>query len=255
MLKRVVKLVLFVLFIVSVNNGYCLNLDKVKINFLNGDYKAAALEGERLLAQEPHSDELYYLLGLIYLKDGNFLRASDIFEIILREFPDTRLKDEATLGLGDSYFLRGELDDAEACYKNLSVKNTKTKLKAQAYQRLSQIAFKKGDTESGKDYLDKLKQEFPLGVELKEDKDLFPVSYSAGDISYTVQVGSFSSKANAENLTQRLTRNGYPAYLEESASAGQAAYRVRVGKFSSRKEAVDSEEKLSREGFPTKIYP
>jgi len=53
-------------------------------------------------------DELYYLLSLSYLKDGNYLRASDIFEIILREFKGSRFKEDALLALGDTYFLRGD---------------------------------------------------------------------------------------------------------------------------------------------------
>ena len=74
MTQKIVKLVLLVLLVLLVDKGYCLNLDKVKVYFLEGDYKSAILEGEKLIAQDPHSDELYYILGLSYLKDEGTVR-------------------------------------------------------------------------------------------------------------------------------------------------------------------------------------
>ncbi len=135
---------LFVSFVLYVNSGYALNLDKIKVHFLAGDYKSAILEGEKLLAgeaQSGRSDELYYILGLSYLKDGNYLRASDIFEIILKEFKNSAFKEEASLGLGDTYFLKGDYGQAEGYFRELINNNPATKLKAQVCYRLSLIGF------------------------------------------------------------------------------------------------------------------
>ena len=236
-----------------------LNLDKVKVDFLNGDYKAAIFEGERILANSRHSsdlDELYYLLGLSYTREGNYLRASDIFEIILREFKASKFKDEAKLGLGDSYLLRGELDKAAGVYEELISDNPGTKLRPQVYYRLSQIAFKKDDAQKAKVYLDKLKQEYPQNRESRVNKDLCSLADYHSGLYYTVQVGSFSKSLNAQNLTQKLTRSGYPAYIEEISDSGtDKMYRVKVGKLKSRHEAAALEDKLSQEGYPTKICP
>ena len=52
-----------------------LNIERAKIPFLSGDYKTAITEGERILTlsgNAPGLDELYYILGVSYLKDGNF---------------------------------------------------------------------------------------------------------------------------------------------------------------------------------------
>ena len=259
----------FLFFIFYFSNAYALDLNNMKIDILKGDYKQAILEGEKILATQEESrdlDELYYLLGMSYLKDGNYLRASDIFEIILKEFPDSRFKDEAKLGLGDTYLLRANFDKAQTSYEELLKGNPNTKLKALVYHRFSQIGFKKGDTNFGKIYLDLLRQEFPTNMELILNKDLYIIvpkpaatevvsSSSSYEVYYTVQVGSFSKKANAENLVQKLTQEGRPAFIEEISSDGKQSFRVRVGKFSSRQEAVNLEEKLSQEGYPTKIFP
>lgn len=226
--------------------AHALNLDRIKVYFLNGDYKSAITEGERALASTGYTeqlDELYYILGLSYLKDGNYLRSSDIFEIILKEFPNSRFKDEAKLGLGDSYFLRGDFEQAEFNYKSLISVNPDTKYKGIINKRLRQIESKKANTETIKE----------LPVKIKEEK--IP-SDLPQDLCYTVQVGSFASNTNAINLTQKLIQNGYPAYLEEvTSSLGEKAYKVRVGKLSLKQEAEDLQKKLSQEGYPTKIFP
>lgn len=237
------------------NSAYALNIDKVKIYFLNGDYKSAISEGEKTLANySGHTsglDELYYILGLTYLKDRNYLRASDIFEIILKEFRNSTLEDEARLGLGDTYFLRGDYDKARRYYEEFLSSNPRTKLAASLYYRLSQIGFKKGDTQAGKEYLDKLKKDFPSNLEVKLDKDLYVLT----DIYYTVQVGSFIKSTNAINLSDKLVSKGYDAYVQEAGTNGAKTYRVKVGRLKSRPEAVQLENKLSAEGYPTKIFP
>jgi tetratricopeptide (TPR) repeat protein len=237
------------------SSAYALNLDKPKASLLEGDYKAAILEGEKLVAQDAHSDELYYILGIAYLKDGNLLRASDIFEIILKEFKNSNFKDEARLGLGDTYFLRGDFSRAQDCYEGLINSHPETKLKAQVYYRLSQLAYKKGDAQQGKEYLDKLKDAYPLNLESSLNKDLCLLSGPSAGLYYTIQVGAFSNITNANNLTNKLIQKGYPAYMDEAGSQGKISYRVRVGKFKARDEALNLEKKLSQEGYPTKICP
>lgn len=249
------KIILFIALLMLASNAYCLDIDKVKIYFLNGDYKSAVSEGEKALTKSTvHSadlDELYYILGLSYLKDGNYLRACDIFEIILGEFKESRLKDEAKLSLGDTYFLKGDYDKAQAHYSELIESNPRTKLKALLYYRLSQVVLKKGNTQQAKEYLDKLKEYSPSSPEINLDKDLLGIS----DIYYTVQVGSFVNYVNARNLRDKLIGKGFDAYLEEINTNGAKTYRVRAGKLKSRQDAIQLEHRLSSEGYPTKIIP
>ena len=241
------------LFFAVICQAHALNLDKARFYFLNGDYSACINEGEKILSGLGDSrefDNLYYLLGLSYLKEGNYLRASDIFEIILKEFKNSSFKEEARLGLGDTYFLRGDYNKAAGYYKDLLSRNSHAKFASLLYYRLSQCAFKTGKTAEGQDYLCKLRKEFPLNLESIANKDLVPsVNY------YTVQTGSFSSSRNASNLEQKLTQKNYPAYIEESNSQGKISYRVKVGRFASRADAIELADKLSREGYPTKICP
>ncbi|MDP2940864.1 MAG: SPOR domain-containing protein [Candidatus Omnitrophota bacterium] len=233
--------------------AFAADLGTMKAFLLDGDYKAAINEGEKILAvggQASGTDELYYFLGLSYLKDGNYLRASDIFEIVLKEFPRGEFQGGAKLGLGDAYFLRQDFVRAESYYQEILSSAPADGLKGQAIYQLAQISFKKGDAQAGNKYLIRLKKEFPGHQELSSD-GLVPEP-AAG---YTVQLGAFSSLINANNLKAQLIAKGYPAYVEEFTSQGKLAYRVRVGKSARQEEILELEHRLAQDGYPTKIFP
>ncbi|MFA4989172.1 MAG: tetratricopeptide repeat protein [Candidatus Omnitrophota bacterium] len=237
-------------------NCYALNLDNLKANLIKGDYQAAINEGEKLVVQDPHSDELYYLLGLSYLKAGDYLRSAGTFELIIQEFSGSRFKEEARLGLGDAYLLRNDLARAEESYHELLKSNPDTRLKAQLFYRLSEISFKQGEADQGQDYLAKLKEDYPLNPEVRQNRDIWPVEKNSPGFYYSVQVGAFSNPRNAAQLKQKLLSSGYPAYIEEAPGpAGSKNYRVKVGKLNSRPEAENLNKKLKAQGYPTKICP
>ncbi|MFA5350967.1 MAG: MiaB/RimO family radical SAM methylthiotransferase [Candidatus Omnitrophota bacterium] len=200
------------------NNALALDMDKVKINFLSGNYKAAISEANRLISEDHYSCELYYFLGLSYLKEGEYQRAADSFKIVINNFKETKFKEESRIGLADAYFLSGDFNNAGNIYRELLIDNPKTKFKDQVNQRLS-------------------------GIELKKE------GY------YSVQVGSFSNYNNAKNLTQKLISSGYSAYIEESGSLANRTFKVRVARLSTLRKAGELARELSNQGYPTKICP
>ncbi len=214
--------ILFLIF--GVFSGvYALNVDKVKVYFLSGDYRAAISEGERLITKDEYSSELHYLLGVSYLKEADYQSSADHFKIVINNFKDSRFKEEARIGLADTYLLRGDLNNAKSLYRELIDENPKTKFKEQVNSRLNEIGSKKANGLEG------------------EQAGLY----------YSVQVGSFSNLNNAKNFVRKLINSGYPAYMEGS----QPAYRVKVGKLKTRSQAEELSKRLSGQGYPTKICP
>ena len=57
-------------------------------------------------------------------------------------------------------------------------------------------------------------------------------------VRWVVQVGSFSSPANADSLVARLRLEGLSAYKEQVSSSGSVIYRVSVGPYLERDEAI-----------------
>jgi tetratricopeptide (TPR) repeat protein len=233
--------------------AYAFDMTKVKAAFLSGDYKAVITEGERIISETedvPQLGELYYLLGLSYLKDGNALRATDIFEIIINEFSASVLRADAMLALGDAYYVLQNYTKAAQWYEALRVDKAGGRLLPLAYLRLRQCALVVGDTQKAKEYSEILSRKFPGYSEA----DPNVVSSDALE-GYCVQAGSFTKKKNADSLVQKLSAKGFNAYIEEVVSSGATLYSVRVGKFILRRDALDSELKLSQEGYSVQVYP
>ena len=67
---------------------------------------------------------------------------------------------------------------------------------------------------------------------------------------FTVQVGAFRDKGNAERLRGRLSRSYSPIFIQQYDAADGVYYRVRVGKVSGEAEAQEFAEQLrEKEGF------
>ncbi|MEJ2383930.1 MAG: SPOR domain-containing protein [Xanthomonadales bacterium] len=64
-------------------------------------------------------------------------------------------------------------------------------------------------------------------------------------VRWVVQVGSFSSSANADNLVAKLRLEGHSAYREQVSSAGSTIYRVRVGPFVDRDDAIRADRQIN----------
>ena len=72
---------------------------------------------------------------------------------------------------------------------------------------------------------------------------------------WAVQIGSFSSQENAENLAADLRRQGFAAFLSQHASASGALHRVRVGPQRDREVAEAMAERLSAAGHRGQVVP
>jgi rare lipoprotein A len=72
---------------------------------------------------------------------------------------------------------------------------------------------------------------------------------------FTVQVGSFHDRGNAERLRDRLSITYSPIFIQQYASPEGAFYRLRVGKVSGEDAAKELAQQLrAREGFTTLVF-
>lgn len=77
---------------------------------------------------------------------------------------------------------------------------------------------------------------------------LSPIDPTAG--FFTVQIGAFRDRANAERLRDRLSASYSPIFIQNYESSNGMYYRVRVGKVPGEDAARQFGEQLrSREGF------
>jgi Tfp pilus assembly protein PilF len=231
--------------------SWAANLDALKSDFLQGNYRRVILEAQAGRFSIQGADELNYLLGLSYLKQDKFDQAQDCFRGILNN-PISKFKEQAAVALADVYLVKGQFQDAEVIYNKLLQDNPGTSLKAGILYRLSQSGYRKGNAQQFNEYLLRLKRDFPLSLELRSARGLPRSTPSLNEKGeFSVQVGFFVKSSNAVNFKDKLMAMGYPAYVEGSSEG----YRVKVGRFKAQAEALDTESKLTREGFSTKLCP
>ncbi len=89
-----------------------------------------------------------------------------------------------------------------------------------------------------------------------------PVSASASPSAspstpYTIQVGAYKNRRQADESRQQLASAGLDAYVVAlTAQEGVARYRVRVGTYRSREEAVSAAERIrAQRSLPTFVTP
>lgn len=78
----------------------------------------------------------------------------------------------------------------------------------------------------------------PRVVDLQPEKAAQVTTPSDPLVRWVVQLGSFSSTANADSLVERVRAEGFSAFKESISSSGSTIYRVRVGPFLDRDEAI-----------------
>lgn len=67
------------------------------------------------------------------------------------------------------------------------------------------------------------------------------------DRQFTVQVGAFKTREQAETMRVKLSAVGHDAYVAALEEGPGARFRVRVGTFATRDEARQAADRLSRE--------
>jgi len=283
--KILIVIVMSLVFFSSLAQALALDISSVKEYFFKKDYSGCIREGRKLLPgarrNERNLDELYYLMGLCYLKTEDYEAGLGSFKKIKEDFAKSRFIEDSQLGMGDCYFAKGDFVLAAHEYKQLLADYSQTKLKPAIYYRLSQLGGRTGDSQQQREYSEKLKKEFPKSPEAGMQVKLFPesrmtqvrslkvifpevppaaveqvlVEKTVQNGIYCVQVGAFSKELNANNLAQKLKDKGYPAYVESATLKERIIYKVRIGKFENRAQAKKLENELSGLGYPTKIYP
>jgi DedD protein len=80
-----------------------------------------------------------------------------------------------------------------------------------------------------------------------------PVASQTG--MWAVQLGSFSSKENAENLAASLRKQGYAAFLSQHQTGSGALHRVRIGPQKDRESAEAMAARLLKVGHKGQVLP
>ncbi len=82
-----------------------------------------------------------------------------------------------------------------------------------------------------------------------------PVEATSTTGMFAVQLGSFSSKENAEKLAAELRRQGFAAFLSQLDTSAAQLHRVRIGPQKDRQAAEEMAARLAKAGHEGQVVP
>ncbi len=154
---------------------------------------------QKVIKNHPQSrfaDLSYLEIAKMNITMKNYKNAIVTLNEMLRQFPETSSKDEALFWLGVSYI-------------------------------------SSGDDKQGKAVLDNLKSAFPKSIWAERAKTIIPDRPVNPPLKeyFTVQVGSYRNRDNAEKYVQDLKAKGLTAQIVQALVMGNTYFRVWVGQF------------------------
>jgi hypothetical protein len=78
-----------------------------------------------------------------------------------------------------------------------------------------------------------------------------PPAATSGERKFTIQVGAFKTRDQAEAVRAKLAAAGHDAYIAEVDGTASARYRVRVGAFATRDEARQVAQRITASTYVT----
>ena len=223
----------------------------INVLFLKEDYSgllAYSREGMRSCRLDRNQKkEVFYLMGLSYLQLKKFDKARESFNDILK-MKGNDLREEAYIGIADSYFKESDFNKAIAAYEGVINAFPRSDRISGVYSNIGLCYKAKNNFDKANYYRRKIQTGYNESFEAKE-------SYlsSNGTKYYIIQIGAFKSLKNANRLHRNAAKKGYESYIQKSKSGGETIYKVRAGKFSNKDYAYNIVRKLKRDKFSVKI--
>ncbi len=194
--------------------------------YLNSLEKATAynplfLEAQMELAQE-------------YEKEGNYLKARDVYNTLLNNNVDNPI---VLLGLARVNFELGNYDASKNIIKTIiERKDTDSLVKNQAYELLNKVLIKEQEKYIQSSTIQSSPQEKPKDEQKVKVTEENPTASKV----FSIQVGSFSSYVKAEAYKKRIE-----TYLKDVRVVEQSGiYKVLYGRFSTREEAEKEQKNI-----------
>jgi TolA-binding protein len=186
-------------------------------------------------------DMILMSLGNCYLCMRDYQRAADSYRSLIEAMPDSRRIPSAYLLLARSLQNLGESEEAKKFYQKV-IEDYSQSIESQQAQEY--LGHKEGTRRKTQDAR---QGEKASGLESKvlspgSDKE----SRVLGLKAFSIQIGAFSRRRNAENLANRLRKKGYSVSILSPSPGRSSLYKVRVGRFKTRSAALKAAKRLGK---------
>lgn len=213
----------------------------------------AGVYGESL-AQNQTAPEFLWVSGCSFLAMDQADSALLKFEQILRCFPGSSWAQWAQLGRGDCFLAGEEFDPAVAEYQQVLDAYKYSQAFPFALSGLARSFARLGDPERALLYRNLLKERYPRSAEsvrqpVEAERPAEGIAEPdraerLAGVRYTVQLGVFGQKENAQRLRSQFEKQGYSVKVKSKLIGGKRYNVVQLGSFVSYQEASELKRKL-----------
>ncbi len=216
--------------------------------YLNKEYSLCVELSQKKFKKTRH-DKYLWLEGLSQMNLGFYDKARDCFKRLLKNFPHSSFKEEALLGVGDTYLYEQNFSQAYNIYKGYLDRSAPKDILGPLYWRLGKVCLKLGKWDEARKYFETLSS--GEGYFAQEGRRLL----NPDNFYFTVKVGSFIERSNALKLKDKLGKMNIPVEIRKKSSGGEVFYMVCAGHFSRRTQALKMKKRLEELGYPGIILP
>ncbi len=236
-------------FIILLAFTYGQNIDLYLSLIEEGKHEGVKENLKELISKYPNDSGVQYLKALL-TQDGD--SAIKQYKDLLNRFPDSQYAPLAAMKIGEYFYARGLYTQSANLLKIIPIRYPRFN----NMQRLTDLMVNSfnaiGEADSARHYALIIKSMFPsidTGIDISKDanKPLAQVFGFNKNITvlgpYVIQVGAFSTQANAKRLKLQISQLGHDVSINDVDSNGKRLYAVRVNRFKSKVRA----EKIGKE--------
>ncbi len=203
---------------------------------LRDDWEDAAVLLGRFLREQPGSPyalQARYLLGTYYLRECDLEGARSEFTFVAEHAGASRLGRHARIRLGDTACAAGEYDLAASVYQELLSDARKWGDEAELLFKLGIVRQRQGRWGEADSLFEQVRNRFPRSVFARRAAEQLAVPRY-----FSLQVGAFRDRRNAEEKKAALERKGHRAEVCRLNRHGRPFWCVRIGSFQTREQAI-----------------
>ncbi len=216
---------------------------------LDGKTEIARKSFHELENMYPNDPGVLYLKGLLE-SDGS--KAKDIFTDVFNRHSNSKYADDAVMRVGEYYYVAGLYIQASNWFQKMPRYFSRSEHIERAIKLYLNSLVISGDIDTARFYSRVFERQFPKmdlpsniieiiqqevsekpSVEVHKPTEVSPKIRNA----FSLQVGAFSSKENAQRIVDKLNSRGFRARIEEISSGSNILFAVREGYYISKDKA------------------
>ena len=221
-------------------------------SFQDGRYREADEKFSAVIKRSPTTwalSEVYYFRGLSRLKLNRRPEAKQDFRAGATVYGRELTQVYSAVALANLEYEEGNDPAAVRIYRQALDHKVKGLPADYILYRLGVSLQRLGKWGEADDCFAELVSKYPQSSLAADARRRFQTTY------FTVQVGAFADRANAQKTADRLRAEGYPVTLSVSVAAGKTLHTVCAGRYATYREAALAADVLKAKGYPALVKP